>query len=191
MILKILTTAAFLMLGTRSATAQNPVPPAAGNPNAQVKVSVGDTAAPPSWELSVAVAVNVAYGEEAGRVTMVLKYPAKALNYLKTKSTEKLRDAKFEFKASKPVISGDTGAIALEFLPGSGGKLLPTGTLAILVFKVAKDAPEKTYPMPVESIQAWAPLPGAGVLTAASARNATFIVTPPGLPILSCFFYMH
>ncbi|MEO5895557.1 MAG: hypothetical protein ABIS06_07640 [Vicinamibacterales bacterium] len=186
-----ISTAALLLLGASAIAGQDPAPPTA-QVSAQVKVSIGDTAAPPEWELSIPVGLNVLYGTEAGRVTMELRYPAKALNYVKIKATEKLKDAGYDVKAGKPVVTGETATIALEFLPASASaKTLPSGTTAILVFKVAVTAPEKTFPITVENIRAWGPRPAAATLTAASARAATFIVTPPGLPILSCFFYMH
>jgi hypothetical protein len=192
MIVKVISTVAFVLLGavmTRQDPAQQAAPV---NANAQVKVSIGDTAAPPEWELSVPVGVDVAYGVEAGRVAMVLRYPAKALTYVKVKATDKLKEAGYDVKAAKPTITGETASIALELFPANASaKKLASGTLVILVFKVATDAPEKTYPVGVENIQALGPQPAGATLTSVSARAATFIVTPPGLPILSCFFYMH
>lgn len=189
---RILRTSALVLFGVSATAGQEQAPAPAAAPTALVKISVGDTAAPPEWELSIPVAINVAYGTEAGGVSLRIRYPAKALKYLKVKTTESFRDAGYAVAIGKPVVSAESGSLTLEVAPSRpAAKPLPSGTAAILVFKVATDAPEKTFPIGVEDIRAWGPQTRASQLTAASARAATFIVTPPGLPILSCFFYMH
>ena len=81
----------------------------------------------------------------------------------------------------------------IEFRPAAGaaGKALPTGRVAIVVFKVRVDAATRTWPMTASDVQAWGVGTSGAALTAAAAPAAKFTVSPPGLPIFGCFFYMH
>ena len=123
---------------------------------------------------------------------MRLIYPVKALRYTSVRATEALKDAGFNVTASAPKITGDSAALALDIrAAGQQQTALPSGTVAIVVFRVTKNAPEKSWPITARDVEAWGVLPGSPRLTAAAASAGKFTVTPPGLPILSCFFYMH
>jgi hypothetical protein len=179
--------AVVLLTATSVAAQETP----ATNPDAKVTVSIRDTAAPPEWELSIPVSVKVAADAEVGRLSMRLVYPVKALKYTSVRATEALKDAGFNVTASAPKITGDRATLALDIrADGQKQTPLPSGTVAIVVFKVAKNAPEKSWPITARDVEAWGALPDSPRL-AASASAGKFTVTPPGLPILSCFFYMH
>lgn len=194
MIVQVFSACALVLLTATSVAAQEPVPPPSGtkDEDAKVTVSIRDTAAPPEWELSIPVSIKVAENAEVGRLSMRLVYPVKALRYTSVRATEALKDAGFAVRASPPKITGDTAALALEIrADGQKQTRLPSGTVAIVVFRVAKNAPEKSWPITARDVEAWGVLPGSPRLTAAAAGAGKFTVTPPGLPILSCFFYMH
>lgn len=195
-----------IVLAVSPVVAQDAKP--AASADAVVTVAIGDTAAPPDWELSVPVALTVAEGAEVGRLSMRLGYPANALRYVSVNGTETLKTAGFEVTtsatASKSKISPsasagkktkkeETGEIALEFRPAadSGGKSLPSGRVAIVVFKVLVDAEAKSWPMTAKDVQAWRTAAGAAEVKTAAAPAAKFTVSPAGLPIFGCFFYMH
>lgn len=190
MILKVFWASAVVVL-TASMAAQQAAPPPV-SPDVKATVSIGDTAAPPNWELSVPVSVKVAEGTDVGRLSMRLVYPAKPLRYLKVKATETLKRAGFDVKAAAPKVSGDTASVALEIQPADKGPaVLPSGTVAILVFKVLVDAEEKSWSMTAKDVKAWSPGPTAVAVNAAAAGPGIFVVSPAGLPIFGCFFYMH
>lgn len=219
MVLNVFRACLVMMLAASPVAAQHAVP---GRPAAdpRVTVTIGNTAAPPEWELSVPVSLTLGDGAEVGRLSMRLAYPASALRYVSLKPTETLTKAGFDVTtsavpskadvttstphrrpktpAAKPLASKDsnkeeTAEIPLEFRPvaGVGGKTLPSGRVAIVVFKVLVDAQTKSWPMSSTNVQAWGLGPSAAELTAAAAAPAKFTVSPPGLPIFGCFFYMH
>ena len=179
---------------------QDPKPAAAQEPKptdpatqAPVTVIVADTAAPQEWEVSVPVAVKLDDETRIGRLTMKLVYSSKVLKFASVKSTETLKGAGFEVTAGTPVVNAETGELPLEFklTPGATSpKGIPSARIAIVVFKVVKDAEEKTWPMSTKDVQSWAFEGGAPVKTA-SGPAAKFVVAPAGLPIFGCFFYMH
>ena len=190
MILKVFRAGAVAVL-TASVAAQQPAPTPVSQ-DVKATVSIGDTAAPPNWELSVPVMVKMAEGAEVGRLTMRLAYPAKPLRYIRVKPTETLLRAGFDVKAAAPKVTGDTGSVELEFKPADKeSTLLPSGTVAILVFKVGVDAEEKSASMTANDLKAWGPGPTAPAVTAVAKGPAVFVVSPAGLPIFGCFFYMH
>lgn len=161
---------------------------------APVTVTIADTAAPQEWEVSVPVAVKLTDGTQIGRLSMKLVYPAKVLRYASVKSTDSLKGAGFEVKADAPVITGTTGTLPLAFEPtpaAAAAKGIPSVRIAIVVFKVVKDAEEKSWPMTTKDVQAWAFGNAATPVSAASGPPAKFVVSPAGLPIFGCFFYMH
>ncbi|MBA2306348.1 MAG: hypothetical protein H0W08_27470 [Acidobacteria bacterium] len=184
---------AVLVLTATSMAAQEPTPPSTLSQDAKVTVTIGNTAAPPEWELSVPVSLKVTADAEVGRVSLRLLYPTKALRYTSVRASETLKKANFDVKGGTPKIANENGEIMLTIQPAAGQKpdRLPSGTVAIVVFRVTKDAPEKSWPMTAESVEAWGTLPEAASVSAAAGPAGKFIVTPPGLPILSCFFYMH
>lgn len=183
---------AVVLLTATSVAAQEVVPTPATTQDAKVTVSIRDTAAPPEWELSIPVSIKVAADAEVGRLSMRLIYPVKALKYTSVRATEALKDAGFNVTASAPKITGDSAALALDIrAAGQKQTALPSGTVAIVVFRVTKNAPEKSWPITVRDVEARGVLPDSPRLTAAAANPGKFTVTPPGLPILSCFFYMH
>lgn len=189
MILKVLGACAVVVLTASSVAAQEATPSATSG---AVTVTVGDTTAPPEWELSVPVSVEVAEGAQVGRLSMRLVYPATPLRYVSVRATDTLKAAGFDIKAAAPKIEGDTASVALEVQPaGSEPAVVPSGRVAILVFNISVDAEEKSWPMAAEDVQAWAPGPNAAPVKAASGDPATFTVASPGLPIFACFFYMH
>ena len=159
---------------------------------APVTVTIADTAAPQEWEVSVPVAVKLTDGTQVGRLSMKLVYPAKVLRYASVKSTDTLKGAGFDVTAGTPVITGDTGALPLEFKPtaAAAAKGIPAARIAIVTFKVVKDAEEKSWPMTTKDVQAWA-FGDTSPVKAASGPAAKFVVSPAGLPIFGCFFYMH
>lgn len=167
-----------------------PSPPAAEAP---VTVTIADTAAPQEWEVSVPVAVKLTDGTQVGRLSMKLVYSSKVLRYSSVKSTDTLKGAGFEVTAGTPAITGETGALPLEFKPtaaAAAAKGIPTARIAIVVFKVVKDAEEKSWPMTTKDVQAWT-FGDTSPVKAASGPPAKFVVSPAGLPIFGCFFYMH
>lgn len=173
----------------------------------QVTISVVDTAAPPEWELSIPLDATIAKDIDAGRVTLRLVYPAKPLKFMRIKPTETLTNAGFQVKAapaasqpapppppadpkSKP--ADEMAALEITLEPaGADARRLPAGRLAIAVFKVATNADEKSFDVTVEAVTARSMGPQAATLAAAAGKPAIFVVTPPGLPIFACFFYMH
>lgn len=181
--------------------------PLAAQDAPQVTVSVIDTAAPPEWELSVPIDSVVKGAPGVTRLSVRLVYPARPLTFVRVRPTDKLKEAGFTVKASAPAKLAElpatapdsakkagkpqeSSAITLTFVPeGDGARPPPTGRLAILVFKVGKDAEEKSYDVWTDAVQAEGAAKAA--VTANAGKPAIFIVTPPGLPILSCFFYMH
>jgi hypothetical protein len=159
-----------------------------------VTVIVADTAAPQEWEVSVPVALKLADGTQVGRLSMKLVYSSKVLKYASVKSTETLKGAGFEVSAGTPEVNETTGELPLEFklTPGATSpKGIPSARIAIVVFKVVKDAEEKTWPMSTKDVQAWAFGAGGAPVKTASGPPAKFVVAPAGLPIFGCFFYMH
>lgn len=194
MVLKLSHMCAVVVLTGSSLAAQQPANTAAAA-EPQVTVSIADTAAPPNWELSVPVSVTFAAGAEVGRLSMRLAYPARALRYETVKGTDTLKKAGFDVTASAPPPAGkeETGAVSLEFRPAAGGnsKGLPSGTIAIVVFKVSVDAEEKNWPMRAEQVQAWGTGADAAEIKTAAGPEAKLTVSPAGLPIFGCFFYMH
>lgn len=180
-----------VVLSVLPLAAQEPVTPGQ-TAEPQVTVSLRDTAAPPNWELSVPVSVTLAAGAEVGRLSMRLPYPAKVLRFENVKGTDTLKKAGFEVTGSAPA-KLETGAVSLEFRPAAdaSSKSLPSGTIAIVVFKVQVDAETKDWPMSAEDVRAWSPGTNAAELKAASGPAAKFTVSPAGLPIFGCFFYMH
>ena len=193
--------AALVILACVQAAAQEvkPSPPQEAKPSqtaaeAPVTVTIADTAAPQEWEVSVPVAVKLTEGTHVGRLSMKLVYPAKVLRYASVKSTDSLKGAGFEVTAGAPVVTGETGALPLEFKPtaaAAAAKGIPPARVAIVVFKVVKDAEEKSWPMTTKDVQAWALGSAATPVIAASGPAAKFVVSPAGLPIFGCFFYMH
>ncbi len=173
------------------ASARQEAAPTADTPKATVSIS--DTTAPPEWELRVPVSLTMAQGTDGGRLTMRVTYPAKMLTYVKAQATDTLKTAGFDVKAEAAKPEGEAGSIAIELMPaGSQAKKLPSGVVAILVFKVDSDAEEgKQGSLAAEDVKAWGPRPASPELKAASDRTAMFIVAPPGLPIYNCFLYMH
>lgn len=223
MLLKVFRACFVLMLASSPVAAQD-ASQAKATSDARVTVAIGNTAAPPDWELSVPVSLTLADGAEVGRLSMRLVYPANALRYISLKGTETLKKAGFDVTTSatasktddKPPTPGSTSKTAhagapdkkdkddkdekeepvemsLEFRPvaGAAGKTLPSGRVAIVVFKVLVDAQTKSWPMTAKDVQAWGVGASAAELTAAAAPAAKFTVSPPGLPIFGCFFYMH
>lgn len=181
---------ALAMLTASSAAAQEPA--ARAPTDAKAIVTIGDTAAPPEWHLNVAVAVNLAPEAEIGRLSARVLYPTKVLKYTKVRATDTLKRAGFDVTAAEPEITGETSSVTLDIKPARRtASALPSGTLAILELKVDAKAPQKSWPITAADIRAWGPLPQAAEVTAAYQGPAKFLVTPPGLPILSCFFYMH
>lgn len=173
------------------AAGQQPSEPAQKGP-ASVTITIGDTAAPPEWHLSVPLAATVQPAAEVGRLSLLIVYPSKVLTFGKARPTDTLRKAGFDIIAGPTKVSGETGWLAVELKASrKDSDTLPSGTLGILEFKVDKDAPQKTWRMTAEEINAWSPQPDARKLTVAYTGPASVLVTPPGLPILSCFFYMH
>lgn len=182
---------AVVVLSAASATAQQTAQPAAPT-DAKVTVSLDDTTAPPDWELSVPVSVQVAEGTEVGRLSVRISYPTAAVSYLGVKATETLTKAGLAMKASDPTTKGETASVELEFAPAEKKPAaLPSGRIAIVTFKVAHDAEEKGWPMTAEDVRAWSTAPGAAALQAAAKGPATLTVASAGLPIFACFFYMH
>lgn len=171
----------------------------------QVTVSVVDTAAPPDWELSIPVDTTIASDIDAGRLALRLIYPAKPLKFLRIRPTETLTNAGFAVKAApapappaeapadpKGKPPDEMAALSITFEgSGAAAKRLPSGRLAIAVFKVATNADEKSYDVKVEAVTAQGTGPKPAPLTTAAGKPAIFVVTPPGLPIFACFFYMH
>ena len=159
---------------------------------APIIITVADTAAPQEWEVSVPIAAKLATGTQVGRLSLKLVYSSKVLKYDKVKSTDTLKGAGFEVTANTPVIAGETGTLPLEFKAtpaAAGAKGIPTARIAIVVFKVVKDAEEKTWPMTTKDVEAWAFGNDASPVKAASGPPAKFVVSPAGLPIFGCFFY--
>lgn len=192
MVLNLVHVCAVAVLSGLPLPGQEPVTPTqAAEP--QVTVTIRDTAAPPNWELSVPVTVTLAAGAEVGRLSLRLPYPTKALRYESVKGTDTLKKAGFDVTGSAPATKLETGAVSLEFRPavGTESKGLPSGTVAIVVFKVQVDAETKDWPMKVEDVRAWGPGTTAAELKAAAGPDAKFTVSPAGLPIFGCFFYMH
>lgn len=203
MVLKGLGASLLVILGVSPVLAQEAAAPT-GDP--AVTVSIGDTAAPPEWELSVPVTLAIAKGSNVGRLSMRLEYPARALRYVSVRGTDTLKTAGFEVRASPPATTSDvkgsapaardkeqTGELGLEFRPaaGSGEKTLPSARVAIVVFKVLVDAQAKSWPLTPKDVQAWGAGPAAAEVKTAAAPAAKFTVSPAGLPIFGCFFYMH
>lgn len=181
---------AVVVLTASSVAAQEAPQPAAVD--AKVTVAISDTTAPPDWELSVPVSVEVVEGSEVGRLSVRVVYPAAPLAYVGVKPTETLTKAGFGVKASAPAVTGENRSLTLEFEPAEKKPArLTSGRIAILMFKVAHDAEEKGWPMTAENVQAWGPGPSSPKLVAAAAGPATFTVASAGLPIFACFFYMH
>ena len=177
----------------KPAAVQDPKP-ADPATQAPVTVIVADTAAPQEWEVSVPVAVKLEDGTQLGRLSIKLVYSSKVLKYASVKSTETLKGAGFEVAAGTPVVNETTGELPLEFKPTPGAtspKGIPSARIAIVVFKVVKDAEEKTWPMTTKDVQAWAFGAGGAAVKTASGPPAKFVVSPAGLPIFGCFFYMH
>lgn len=227
MVLKVLGACFVVMLAASPVAAQEAAQTKAPS-EARVTVAIGNTAAPPDWELSVPVSLTLADGAEVGRLSMRLVYPANALRYVSLKGTETLKKAGFEVTTSarpgksdeKPSTAGgmsrtpphapadrtadkdkkgsdndkeEPAEMSLEFRPaaGAGGKTLPSGRVAIVAFKVLVDAQTKSWPMTARDVQAWGVGASAAEVTAAAAPAAKFTVSPAGLPIFGCFFYMH
>lgn len=191
--LDVIRACAVVLLAATPVAAQEPAAPAPAVQDAKVVVTIGDTAAPPEWELSVPVALKVSDDASVGRLSLRVVYPSKALTYASVRASETLKKAGFGVTGATPKVTGDNGEVAVTIQPAAGAKHepLPSGTVAIVVFKVSKDAPEKTWPMSAAGVQAWGDLPDAPKVAAAAGPAGKFMVTPPGLPILSCFFYMH
>lgn len=171
----------------------------------QVTISVVDTAAPPDWELSIPVDAVIAKDVDAGRLSLRLVYPSKPLKFMRIKPTDTLTNAGFQVKAApaasqpppppadpKGKPADQMAALAITIEPArADAKRLPSGRLAIAVFKVATNADEKSFDVKVEAVTARSMGPQAAALPAAAGKPAIFVVTPPGLPIFACFFYMH
>jgi hypothetical protein len=181
---------AALVLAASPVTAQQA--PAQKTPDAAVTVSIGDTTAPPDWELSVPVAAELAAGAQVGRLSVTVTYPKAAVEYVGVRGTETLKNAGFDVKAGTPASKADIGSVALEFAPAQNKTgTLPPGRIAIIEFKIAHDAEEKAWEMAAGDVKAWGPAPAAPVLKTAAAAPATLTVASGGLPIFACFFYMH
>jgi hypothetical protein len=177
---------AALVLAASSVTAQQV------QPDTAVTVSIGDTTAPPDWELAVPVEAELAEGAQVERLSVTVTYPTAAVEYVAVRGTETLKNAGFDVKAGTPAKKGETASIKLDFAPAEKKTgTLPSGRLAIIDFKIAHDAEEKAWSMAAEEVQAWGPAPAAPALRTAAAKPATLTVVSGGLPIFACFFYMH
>lgn len=162
------------------------------SPPPPVTVSIADTAAPPEWELRVPLSVKVEDGVTVGRMTFRVTFPAPPLEYTGLKVTDTLDYLGFGATAGKPAVTGGIASIDLELKPVKAEwKPLRSGVATILIFKVAVDAEEKSFPIRAEDVKAWTPPPAATAIKAGSEREAMFVVAPPGLPIFACYFYMH
>jgi hypothetical protein len=183
---------AVVLLAALAAHAQEATPSAPADA-AKVTITIEDTTAPPDWELSVPVSVQMAEGVKVGSLAFKMTFPAKAVKYTGVKATESLKSAGLDVKAGTPDVKEDVGTLALEVVraEGNGPAELPSGRIAIVMFTVAHDAEEGTFAMAAEEVQARTGGAGSAAVAAAAAEPATFTVASAGLPIFACFFYMH
>ncbi len=176
-----------VLAGAAAAPAQEP--PA----EPKATLSIQNAMAPPEWELRVPVTLTVPDVLQIGRLKTRITYPTNMIDFQKVQATNTLKEAGYDLKVDIAKPTGTAGSVQVETVAAfQKGKRLPSGIIAILVFKVANDAKEgDSFALTAEDVHAWGLKAGSGEVKVVAEVAATVTVSPAGLPIFNCFFYMH
>ena len=174
------------------------------------RVTFGFAAAPPGKQITVPILLEGAAGLKIGRVVSEVRFPAAALKFIRLERAALLDESRFESGAQLREPDGEAtpAADAKSTAPAAASRLLAVhisgksedatlrdGIVGYLVFEVlptvkADKTPDVRLTHETRLFAADAADANAPPLAIASGETK-LVVEKPGVPVISCFFYMH
>lgn len=158
---------------------------------AMASLTIGQAKGSPEGQMPAPINLTVGKGIEVGSLTMTIRFPAEPVVFLRVElggvAEAMGAEATAEVKEEK-----DEAVVQLTIAtPEKGGARapLPTGALADLWFKIAKDAtPDTVIPLTIVAATATGTKAGAGTVKVETHDGQISVSKPI---VTSCFFYMH
>lgn len=185
------------------------VVPLAAQENAAPRVSLGFASGPPGKQITIPILLDGATGRKIGRVVSQLRFPATSLKFIRLERAALLEPDAFEAVAqlrdlptAAPPLAGEPKAaqpkegidvLEVRISSKKADTVLRDGILGYLVFQIPPETnPEKTPEIVLaHDTRMFAGREDTGVPLAVVSDETKLVVEKPGLPVISCFFYMH
>ena len=183
--------------------------PLAAQETAAPRVSLGFAAGPPGKQITVPILLDGATGKKIGRVVSEVKFPAQSLSFIRLERAALLAADAFDAVAEVRVESGDVRArkgeataappepgiqlLEVRISSKQADRALQDGIVGYLVFQIQPEtSPEKTPAIVLaHESRLFAAGGNTDVPLAVVSEETKLVVEKPGLPVISCFFYMH
>ena len=173
------------------------------------RVTFGFAAAPPGQQITVPILLEGAAGLKVGRVVSEVSFPAEVLKFIRLERAALLDESRFESggqvrepdrepapaAGTKPEPAAGSRLIDVHISAKSEGVTLRDGIVGYLVFQVlpsvkADKTPDVRLTHETRLFAADGADANAPPLASASGQTK-LVVEKPGVPVISCFFYMH
>lgn len=181
--------------------------PLAAQEAAAPRVSLGFAAGPPGKQITVPILLDGATGKKIGRVVSEVRYPANSLSFIRLEraalleadafdAVAQVRDASAEgapTARAADATQAQQSVLEVRISSKKADRALRDGIVGYLVFQIQpKTSPEKTPAIVlVHESRLFAAGDNTDVPLAVVSEEAKLVVEKPGLPVISCFFYMH
>jgi hypothetical protein len=158
---------------------------AAAATQAVTRLDLGFDMTAPGDQVSVPVLLEVPEGVQVGRTTNEVAFPTKILSFAEAKT--ELKGAKVETAVKADAKNKDLSIVTVTV---SSPEAIPTGVVASLVFKVAKDADGKE-PVKLGNVaRVFGPGSDPRPIEPVEGRDGE-VKLSGAPPVIACFFYMH
>lgn len=161
---------------------------AQSTPPKPIKIDVGLDIAAPASKVSVPIVLDVPEGVEVGQTINTITFPNDVVSYVEVTLGDSAKEAEATAEATAAVIRADPKKSILTVRITAIKGPLHTGTLASVVFTVAKTAKDGSVPLR-NAPQAFAFKGSSTPMAGVQGADGEIKVGAP--PVISCFFYMH
>lgn len=182
--------------------------PLTAQENPAPRISLGFAAGPPGKQVTVPILLEGARGKKIGLVVSEVSFPATSLTFVRLERAALLDTDAFDAVAevrdasAPPPTAGEaetfqpkerTHVLEIRISSKKDERMLRDGILGYLVFQIQPGtSPEKTPEIVLaHNARVFVGRLDAATPLAVVSEGAKLVVEKPGLPVISCFFYMH